>query len=273
MILDYCSLQEAVAQSRAAASAVAVGENRILCRALGRFLMFADERDISYMPYLAMDGMYEPHLVDLLCQCIKPGMAVADIGACFGFTSLLAGALVGDRGAVYAFEPNSRAFHILKQNVEMNDMREVIRFYPLAIGEAVGDREIMFHKRRFDASTMAEKAMLAMRSEDKRTVKTCSLSYTMAQCGASPDFYIISTSGYEPQVFQGMQQLLNAKRKISMLMAFTPRWYEDPAAFGASIIDNGFVVNRVARDGTVEPLIDPDQFRHPMGRSDLLLTR
>src|SRR4051794_32864724 len=50
-------------------------------------------------------GTSEPQEQALLKQWLKPGAVFYDVGANIGFFSTLAGRLVGNTGAVYAFEP------------------------------------------------------------------------------------------------------------------------------------------------------------------------
>ncbi len=53
-----------------------------------------------------LNGSYEPHVTRVFRYYLKPGMAVADIGANIGYFAILAAHGVGPEGAVYAFEPN-----------------------------------------------------------------------------------------------------------------------------------------------------------------------
>jgi hypothetical protein len=49
-------------------------------------------------------GIYEPELVSLLKKALKPGMTVLDLGANIGYFSVIAAALVGEKGQVHAFD-------------------------------------------------------------------------------------------------------------------------------------------------------------------------
>jgi len=94
----------------------------------------------------------------------------------------------------------------------------------------------------------------------------------MANVHAEPDFFLISTEGYEPQVWAGMQSLLKAKRKITILMEFTSRWYAEPNRFVEAIMDEGFIARRLNDDGSMTPLNDPADWM-TVFKSEILLTR
>jgi len=70
----------------------------------------------------------ELNLTKFFCENLRPGDVVIDIGAHFGFFTLLASTLVGNAGHVHAFEPTPRTLNLLrtnvvgKRNVTVNEM-------------------------------------------------------------------------------------------------------------------------------------------------------
>lgn len=71
-------------------------------------------------------GFSEPETADFFLQFLKPGMVMFDIGAHIGEYTLLAAKMVGASGQIYAFEPQSHLFPILRQSVEMNGCTQVV---------------------------------------------------------------------------------------------------------------------------------------------------
>jgi len=61
-------------------------------------------------------GFYEEGLSNIFLHYLKPGMTLLDVGAHFGYFSLLGSALVGAKGQVHSFEPTPSTFDILKKN-------------------------------------------------------------------------------------------------------------------------------------------------------------
>src|SRR5438093_12209338 len=62
-------------------------------------------------------GYFEENVCLYLLSVLKDGMTFIDVGAHFGFFSLLASYLVGQRGKVLAFEPVPNTFHQLQNNI------------------------------------------------------------------------------------------------------------------------------------------------------------
>jgi len=83
-------------------------------------------------------GTYEQALVSAVVPLIRPGWICFDVGAHFGYYALLLAALVGERGAVHAFEPVPYNVRLLELHVAKNQKGSVIRIYPLALSDTNG---------------------------------------------------------------------------------------------------------------------------------------
>jgi len=62
-------------------------------------------------------SFFEANLTRMILQYLKPGTIFFDIGAHFGYYTLLASYIVGKKGQVHSFEPTLDSFNILKTNV------------------------------------------------------------------------------------------------------------------------------------------------------------
>lgn len=74
----------------------------------------------AHQPKITWNKGFEHRTVKLMKEVVKEGMVVIDIGANIGMYTLLLSKLVGAKGKVYAFEPDSKTFKILQKNVEMS---------------------------------------------------------------------------------------------------------------------------------------------------------
>ena len=70
-------------------------------------------------------GQYEPQETALLQAFLRPGMVFADVGANWGYFTLLAAAKVGRLGRVISLEPDPRLFATLQSNVILNGLNQV----------------------------------------------------------------------------------------------------------------------------------------------------
>lgn len=87
-------------------------------------------------PSAGVSYLSKDRYMDYLFQrVVAPGETVLDIGAQFGYYSLLAARKVGERGKVYAFEPEPANFELLRRNVELWGHRTII-----TVNKAISDR-------------------------------------------------------------------------------------------------------------------------------------
>ncbi len=87
-------------------------------------------------------GTYEPEQTAAFQQAVRPGSVVYDVGAHFGYYSLLASRLAGPSGRVIALEPSPRNLAVLRRHLELNHAGNVT-----VVETAVADRE---GEARFD---------------------------------------------------------------------------------------------------------------------------
>jgi FkbM family methyltransferase len=84
----------------------------------------------------------------LLEAQVQPGMVVADIGANVGLYTYLLARCVGERGFVYAFEPNPVLFASLETNCRTNGVANV-RLHNVALGAQ--DDTLTLTRARFNS--------------------------------------------------------------------------------------------------------------------------
>ncbi|MDR3579535.1 MAG: FkbM family methyltransferase [Oryzomonas sp.] len=68
---------------------------------------------------------YEPDYTSIMLKVLRPGDTVIDIGANFGYFSLLASSLVTSTGRVISIEPDKENFFFLIRNIEINKMSNI----------------------------------------------------------------------------------------------------------------------------------------------------
>lgn len=101
---------------------------------------------------------YEQAVVEALGQTVRSGWTAYDVGANFGFYSVLLGRKVGPKGRLYAFEANPVCIEYLKSNLALNqlanceifpcallDNREDIRFTINYSNSAIGLTQRSFY--------------------------------------------------------------------------------------------------------------------------------
>jgi FkbM family methyltransferase len=156
---------------------------------------------------------YETHETELLKKIIKPGFVVIDAGASFGWFAIHFAKWVGCEGKVYAIEPVEESFRELKENVALNDCRNVEMLHQ-AVGNGSG--LIDFYVPGIDLGSGAASRYLDMGK--KLSVQLTTLDAVVKQYGIEKvDFIKMDIEGGELELLRGAQTLLMACRPSALV--------------------------------------------------------
>ena len=172
--------------------------------------LFLDPED--YFQCMMFYGRYSPEILEALEYFVRPGDAVADIGAHIGFFSAHLGRLVSPGGCVYSFEPDPRAFERLKLSVEANQMG-CVKPLPVALSANEGEIEF-FLSPQLGWSTAVRNTHLTDLRAIK--VKTAPLDHLVTRGQVSPNLRLVKmdVEGLEVEVLKGMRRTLETVRPI-----------------------------------------------------------
>lgn len=108
-------------------------------------------RDLEGASFSDLTGWGERHVIELLLDTMRSGGIVYDVGANMGLHSALLAKQTKGRGGVIAFEPDSRAYERLVENLKLNGLDNV-RTYRMALGEARAVAKLYRGSRSHDSS-------------------------------------------------------------------------------------------------------------------------
>jgi FkbM family methyltransferase len=140
---------------------------------------------------------------------IKPGMAVLDIGANIGETTLAFSKLCGKNGKVISFEPDPETFAKLKKHLELNHCENVI-----AINKGLGKTsgEVFFEENEMNSG--GNRISPKQQSGNKK-ISISSLDQTIEELNILKiDFIKIDVEGYEYLVLEGAERTIERFKPI-----------------------------------------------------------
>ena len=70
-------------------------------------------------------GTYEKGTLDVIGKILREGDTFIDVGANIGIMSLYSGIKAGNTGKVISFEPNPKTRQILKDNIQLNNLKNI----------------------------------------------------------------------------------------------------------------------------------------------------
>jgi FkbM family methyltransferase len=257
------SRAEMEAECRGKYQSAYLGSQTLLCRVLGKYLMYVDASDIGIAPHLCLDGYWESWITQAVVRTIRPGWRCVDVGANHGYYSLLFADAVGPRGQVWACEPNPRMADFLERTLRANGFlgRTTIERRPLAdttmeCSLAVPERFTMH-------------ASLKPADQPGLRVHTTSLDQMCEEVDRI-DFVKIDVEGAEELVWRGLQETLRKSPEIILLLEFNDVRYADAEAFLDQIRAAGFPLRHVDFDSRIKA-VSVDQVLNERPGEDWML--
>jgi FkbM family methyltransferase len=250
------SLVERYCESRC--SFIPMPDDRVLCRILGKYLLWVDAHDKGLSPHLIFQGYWEMWITAAIARFAKRGSTVVDAGANVGYYTLLLADAVGVEGSVVAFEPNPRIAEMLRMSVSINGYSSRVAVRSEALSAECG-ASLQFAIPKHEPKN----AGVVRTASDKE-------SYS-AQFGAHVAFIDVEqitldslaltnvgivkvdVEGAEAHVWEGMQRTIDTNPDICIVLELNcSRGYD--AADLYQKMSRRFNVRHIDFDGEVKPL-------------------
>lgn len=160
---------------------------------------------------LCRQRFIEPALTAVLLASLRPGMVFVDVGAHYGYHSVVASRVVGPSGSVVAIEPGRMVLPLLRANtaplgnVTVDAVAACARTEPVvlrdfgpgdsALSTILGDARVPPAERR------------RLRA-DAYVVPGVALDDHLLRRGVRPDFVKLDAEGAELEILRGMRRIL-----------------------------------------------------------------
>jgi len=183
-------------------------------------------------------SLYERLTTSVFKALIKPKSTIVDLGAGFGYYTLLAAKLVDGEGRVYAFEPEPTRYRFLLWNIKVNNFTNIS-----AINKAVtnksGRASFFIRGERSSLSGLQD-------YERKIEVETISLDDFFEGREHEIDLIKMDIEGAEMSALSGMKNILNINRHLVPITEFAPNLLEangvDPREFIEELLKYDFKI-------------------------------
>jgi FkbM family methyltransferase len=179
-------------------------------------------------------GQYEPQETALIEALVKPGQTFVDVGAHWGYFSLIASQKVGRGGRVISIEADPRLYCTLSRNVRDNALVQIEAVHVAAAAETGVLR--MSGYREQDENWGVSRLLGSAPNGDEQNVfdvPTASIDALLDKRGvATVDVLKMDIEGAEALALRGMEAGLRAGRYRVMVIELHPAALAD---FGSSV--------------------------------------
>lgn len=212
--------------------------------------LFLDSKDSLG---LSIYGIYEPFETELVKKEIKNGDVVLDIGANIGYYTLVFAKIVGERGKVFAFEPDPTNFSLLKKNIEINGYKNVI-----LVQKAVSNKTGKIKLYICEDNKGDHRIYNSHDGRQSIEVEVIRLDDYFKNYSGQINFIKMDTQGAEGGAIQGMFDILR-KNNVKITTEFWPiglkRFGIDPQKYLKLLIEFGFKLHEVdEREKRIKPV-------------------
>lgn len=226
---------------------------------------FIDPDDLIIAPQMVIYRQWEADLSELFRKLCTPNSVVVDVGANFGYFTVMGANLIGTGGSgqVFAFEPNPKLAGLLRRNLEVNWSIAPVIFHEAAVGDDAGEITL-FVPEGHGANASLSAAQGVACSEVK--VPLLRLDDTLPS-DLTIDLMKIDVEGHEAAVLRGARATISRSTNLHLILEWSRKQMEQAGVDPAEILTllDGFTPHRIelnqpplAHPETAQWLMDQD---------------
>lgn len=239
--------------------------NKIICSGIPKSMdipegtIILNKADAGVSGMLAL-GAYEPYETNFFRSCLKPGMTVIDIGANIGLYTIIAASKVTPSGKVIAYEPEPHNFLLLKENIKINNFKNVT-----AIEEGISDTTTVQSFFLTPENKGTHSLIDNRETNDSITIKTTTLDESLKKQNISHvDLIKIDIEGIEIIALPQMKNAILANPNLILITEIYPqairRLGRQPIEYLEKLCELGFSLSIIEEDKKSLVSLPPSNF-------------
>jgi len=210
------------------------------------FIETADGLDFLIKP------THEQFETEVFKKEIEKGDTVLDLGSHIGYYTLIAAELVGEKGKVFAFEPEPTNFVLLKKNIKINNYQNVIPVQK-AVSNKNGKGRLYLKEKKTQ-----NRIYDSQENDPFIEIETVRLEDYIKE---RVDFIKMDIEGSEVMAINGMIALFQKNQQVKIMTEFYPALIkksgENPLEFLKLLKKCGFSINKINdQEKKIEPIED-----------------
>lgn len=217
----------------------------LLTQTIHGLLYFVDPNDLIIAPQMVVYRQWEADISELFRRLCHPDSVVVDIGANFGYFSILAASIIGtsSNGQVISFEPNPSLCKLLKRNREINWSIAPITLHEIALGES--DDQLILYVPKEHGANGSLSAPAGMECT-KIPVNVKPLD-SIVPHDLAVDIMKIDVEGHEATVLRGAQEVIARSPNLKLILEWSRKQMGDAGIAPEDVLAlvEGFTPHRI----------------------------
>lgn len=248
-----------------------LGEHTAIARILGRYKFYIDTRDRGFGSHLLLDGFWEIWLTQFCARNIHAGMTAVDVGANFGYYSVLLAELVGADGTLLAIEPNPHAMDFLRRSIDLNGLLGRSQLEQVILSDQAAEAASLYvpHHEPKNATVVGPGFVANPSSGYLVDVPVTTLDQ-LCESSGRVDFIKIDAEGAEQRIFDAMEETIRRHKPI-IVMEFNAARYTNSAQFVDRLKNVYGTLRRLDFKGKTHPVTTEELLSQNFGEDWLLV--
>lgn len=177
---------------------------------------YIDKKDSIVSEVLLSRKVWEEYETEVFKESIKQGATVVDVGAHIGYYTLIAASIVGNKGKVYAFEPDPGNFRLLQKNVAQSGYTNVVLINK-AVTQKSGKTLLFLNKENMGDHRIYDVG----EGQKSISIETVALDDYFKKL-TKIDVIKMDIQGAEVQALKGAEDILKRSNHIKLILEFMP---------------------------------------------------
>jgi FkbM family methyltransferase len=203
---------------------------------LGGSQFVCDLRD-SISREVCFTGRYEAQETAILRSVLRPGMIFLDVGANWGYFTLIAAHSVGAAGRVLSLEPDPRLFKRLTECLVSNSLTQVTAL-PVAAGAEAATLSLSGYDEKSDNFGLSRIAGAGAAEGVEFSITARAIDDILDDAGIHDvDLLKMDIEGYEGFALAGMKNSLAAHRIKRIILELHPEQLAEHGQTGSALVE------------------------------------
>jgi FkbM family methyltransferase len=238
----------------AKSSSVFLGGTKVVTNMWTGQRLLVDGRDTGSGFDIITAGYIEPNVMKVLQRAFTVDAVFLDIGANFGFYSIMAGGQVGPNGKVYAFEANPNLIDYIERNAHINGVGKIVTVINKAVSDHQGTAEFGFSFAQIGGGSLARGVGVHRGGSANEYIEVPLVCIDdVLPENLIVDCAKLDVEGSELAALRGMRNVIARSPNIQLVIEFFPPLLGDSAATVLDLLyEMGLCYWRIDRSGHLE---------------------
>jgi FkbM family methyltransferase len=251
-----------------------LGDHTAIARVLGRYKLYIDTRDRGFGSHILLDGFWEIWLTQFCARNVRAGMTAIDVGANFGYYSVLLAELVGEAGKLVAVEPNPHAADFLKRSLDLNGFTPRSQVTEKVLGDAGSSSAKLFVRDHEPKNATVVPATFNAENARQHGGYLVDIPALTMDALCAPldrvDFIKIDAEGAEESIFSAMVETIERHRPM-IVVEFNAARSVNSLQFIEKLKNTYGKIRRLDFEGFARPVTTDDLMTQNYGQDWLLV--